>query len=363
MSINAIAQTKGQLKFSSKSPEATMLLRDAWAAMADAKLEDAKDMIAKVREKDPDFALPYLFIIADSDEEYRENIKKAASLKASADERLMINAQMAFVDKTSTLAFYEPLVKKYPKDNYVQLLTALGLKNSKEDKRSLEVLQALVSRDPSFAPAHNLLGYGYMDMNEMDKAKESFDKYMSLRPDLPNVYDSKGDYFLRTGQLEAAAEMFEKAAAMDPRNMNFSKNKADRTRNRIREEKIMADVKPVFNQLLKAAGAKEAEEFFSFYHFSADFLAMENGRSMGSKEFKENITNIFNSISGIKFNGNDSYIVIDENAVIASFVGGIEVRQNDGGVQRFENFTLSMTFEKVNDEWKVVHSHESYPEK
>lgn len=339
------------------------MLRDAWAAMADAKLEDAKDMIARAKEKDPNFALPYLFTIVDDDEEYRENIKKAASLKASADERLMINAQMAFVDKNPTLAFYEPLVKKYPKDNYVQLLTALGLKNSKEDKRSLEVLQALVARDPSFAPAHNLLGYGYMDMNEMEKAKESFEKYMSLRPDLPNVYDSKGDYFLRTGELEEAAEMFEKAAAMDPRNMNFSKSKADRTRKLIREEKIMAEVKPVFNQLLKIAGAKEAEKFFSFYHFSADFLAMENGRSMGSKEFKENITNIFNSISGIKFDGNDSYIVIDENAVIASFVGGIEVRQNDGGAQKFDRFTLSMTFEKMNDEWKVIHSHESYSEK
>jgi tetratricopeptide (TPR) repeat protein len=362
---HALAQSKvkGQLQFTSTSPEAKILMRDAWIAMVDAKLDEAKELIAKAKEKDPSFAMPYLFSFSDTDEEYRENVRKAGTLKASADEKLLINAQLAFLDKQPTLAFYEPLIKKYPNDKQLQLLTALGMRNSNEEKRSLELLQALISKDPAFAAGYNLLGYAYMDMNELDKAREAFDKYISLRPDLANVYDSKGDYLMKAGKLDEAAEMFEKAAAMDPRNMGFSKNKAERARMRIKEEKIAEEIKPILKNLLVAVEERNAEKVFNFYNLSSEFQGFENGKPMNAKEFKENFTNILGTFSTIKFSGTESYLVINENAVVGNFAGSIKLRLNDGSFVSIDNFTMSLIFEKAKEEWKIVHSHESYPQK
>jgi tetratricopeptide (TPR) repeat protein len=221
------AQTKGEMSFTSSSPEAKKLLRQAWNDFADHKLEDGNVFVKQALEKDPNFALAYASLFTSNVEERKENLRKAESLKVSADEKSFLQGMYASLEQKSTGVYYDPLVKKYPNDKSLQLWIILTYGDV---NKKIEIGEKLIKQSPDFAAGYNALGYSYMEANKMDKAEACFNKYVNLRPDLANVYDSKADYLMRTGKIEEAIALYEKAASMDPRNMSISSTKAIRAK-------------------------------------------------------------------------------------------------------------------------------------
>jgi tetratricopeptide (TPR) repeat protein len=123
--------------------------------------------------------------------------------------------------------YFEPLLEKYPDDYYLHLWI---MAYYNDNDRSVEIGEKMVENNPLFAPAYNILGYKYMEQNDLVKAEICFDKYIELRPDLANVYDSKADYLMRADKFEEAIQLYERAFAMDERNMKISKTKADKAK-------------------------------------------------------------------------------------------------------------------------------------
>jgi tetratricopeptide (TPR) repeat protein len=230
----ASAQVKVEMPLSGSSPEINKMLRDAWTMMSDARMLDARELLKQVREKDPDFALAYLFTTSETETE-KENVVKALTLRATPDEKLFILGRQAAIEKKLTPGHFDPLIKKYPNDKQLHLHFAWLTSDS---KRSVEILSNLIKRNPDFAPAYNIRGYGYLRLNEMEKAAADFDKYISLKPDLANPYDSKADYLMRAGKIEEAIALYEKAATMDQQNMTSSRTKAENAKNKLYGFKI-----------------------------------------------------------------------------------------------------------------------------
>jgi len=209
-SLTMLAQSKGQMAFTSSSSNANKLLRQAWTELSDAKIDEANQTLRRVLSEDPDCGMAYASLFTASNEERNENLTKASTLKLSADERMLLDGIMARGNQKPTQAYFDPLMKKYPSDDYLHLVIMFN----SEPERALRIGETIIKKKPKFAPAHNLLGYAYMNKNDLAKAQQHFDTYISLRPDLANPYDSKADFMMRTGKIADAAALYEKAASL-----------------------------------------------------------------------------------------------------------------------------------------------------
>jgi tetratricopeptide (TPR) repeat protein len=69
---------------------------------------------------------------------------------------------------------------------------------------------------PDFAPAYNLLGYAYRQVERFDDAEKAFKKYIQLIPGDPNPYDSYAELLMKMGRFDESIAMYRKALAIDP---------------------------------------------------------------------------------------------------------------------------------------------------
>lgn len=246
-SSSVLAQSKGEMPFTSSSSNANQLIRKAWIAMSDAHMEEGDKYIHQALKEDPACAMAYVSLASGNNEERAENIRKAEGMKLSADERLFIDGLKAAREKKPSQEYFNPLIKKYPKDNYLHLIMMFLIH---KQEPAMQIGENIVKRNPKFAPAHNLLGYEYMEKKDMAKAEYHFDKYISLRPDLANTYDSKGDFLMRVGKTEEAIQLYEKASSLG---MTASKVKAEEARAKLKYPQLSEEDKVQIRGMLSAS--------------------------------------------------------------------------------------------------------------
>lgn len=243
----ASAQSKGELVFTSTKPATNTQLRKAWNHFADVQFEQGDQIVNQVIKDDPECGIAYAFLATDDEALAEKNLKTALSKNLSPDERLFLEGLQARMWGKPNQQSFDPLVTRYPKDNLLQLMI---MYNSFEPAKAISVGETLKKRSPKFAPAYNILGYLYMDQNDMPKAEENFNRYVSLRPELANVYDSKGDFMMRTKRYSEAVPLFEKAASMG---MKESGRKADYARARLKYADLSDTDKSQIKQMLDAS--------------------------------------------------------------------------------------------------------------
>jgi tetratricopeptide (TPR) repeat protein len=203
-----LAQKKGEMPFTRSSKNANKALRSAWVALANFEVEEGNRHIQAVLKEDPNCGMCYASLFPFENPQDESNLRKAASMSLSEDERLLIEGLMARRENRSNESYFEPLLKKYPKDDYLHLWIILN--NSNED-RAIQVAEDLRKRSPNLGPVHNLLGYLYMNKHDLATAETHFNRYIQLSPGLANPYDSKADYLMHTGRIEEAIEHYQKA--------------------------------------------------------------------------------------------------------------------------------------------------------
>src|SRR5688572_12069759 len=140
-----MAQSKSEKPFTSSSPEASKLLRQAWVAFLDAKFDEGNEFVNQSLKKDPDFAMGYIFAFAANGKERDQNLQKAESLKMSPDEKLFLEGIKAGRKNAPVQDFFDPLIKKYPKDDYLQLIM---LFNYQDVNKRVEIAEAVIKRNP-----------------------------------------------------------------------------------------------------------------------------------------------------------------------------------------------------------------------
>ena len=60
----------------------------------------------------------------------------------------------------------------------------------------------------------NLLGYNYMNNDNLEKAIKTFKENVKRYPESSNVYDSLGEAYEKSGQTELAIKNYEKAVLL-----------------------------------------------------------------------------------------------------------------------------------------------------
>lgn len=353
VAVTSFAQ-KGELAFTSSSEEAKKLLRQAWVSLGDLKFDEANQLVAQAIEKDPDFGMAYFSRFTADTVERKRNLEKALGAKLSADEKMFLDGVRANRNKQSPKQFFDPLLKKYSKDNYLALWILFSQPTAKE---RIEVGESLVKRSPRFPPAYNLLGYAYMDEKNMAKAEANFDKYMSLRPDLANPYDSKADYLMRLSKFQEASELYEKAAALG---MTQSKLRAQRAMGRA---KYLRPSDEEFNKMKNLVTTATAElskgnvdGLISQHSEQAVEIFGNQMTNVGAANIKARLTDM---ITNNQFAGNVNLTYVDGLAPIAVGYGSFEsvVTPRNGSKAAESKGNAVFIFHKLADGWKILAVH------
>ena len=92
----------------------------------------------------------------------------------------------------------------------------------------------LYTMNPNFTPALNIMGYAYMQKDEMDLAKETLQEQVRRQAGKANPYDSLGDYYLAVNDNSMALKYFEQSAKMG---LKASVTKVDSLKNKLAKEK------------------------------------------------------------------------------------------------------------------------------
>lgn len=288
----SISQSKDEMPFSS-SPDAVKLLRQAWNAYSDIRLDEGNGLVKQAIEKDPSFAMAYISLYTPNADERKQNASKAASLQLSPDEKLFVDGIKARLENQPTEGFFNPLLKKYPKDYYLCFMIMLNT----ETKGRIEIGEAIIKRNSKFAPAYNLLGYAYMDQNDMAKAEANLDKYISLRPELGNTYDSKGDYMMRTGNFKEALTLYEKAASLGQPGSDV---RAQRTSGRIKypniSEQDKEEIKKAVSGIADAYLKSSADAFLSYFSDQGIEIFADQTVNVGAPNIRVRLTNQFKNM-------------------------------------------------------------------
>lgn len=85
-----------------------------------------------------------------------------------------------------------------------------GYREAKDAKFStaLVSLQKALALRPSYAEAHNMLGFCYRKLGRLDEAFRSYERALQLKPLFPEAREYYGEAFLQAGNLAKAVEQY-----------------------------------------------------------------------------------------------------------------------------------------------------------
>lgn len=182
-------------------------------------LEDPGMLFEQTIQKDPDFAIAYLFA-GSTNQEFRKNAEKAAGLadKASPGEREWILAarDQAEGNPTGRRAHLEQLLKLHPADKRAHSQMGFYYRSIGDDAASLHHFSEAVKLDKNYAPAYNNVGYAQLRLGNYAEAGRAFKTYIKLIPKNPNPYDSYAELLMKTGKHDESIKQYHKALAIDP---------------------------------------------------------------------------------------------------------------------------------------------------
>ena len=188
--------------------------------------DDARKSLEKAVELDPEFASAYSNLAQAHN--YLGNVRaaaedlekaKALSKKATERERLFTDGLYAYMIERNPEASQrtlEEIIRKYPREKtahyYLGLISRLG----KNLKLAVEEQTKTLELDPDYGPAHNELGYDYLELRNFEKAVEHFHKYAALNPKDANPVDSMAEAYLLMGRLDEAMAKYKEALSLKP---------------------------------------------------------------------------------------------------------------------------------------------------
>jgi len=194
--------------------------------IVDYDWDGARQSFEKAVELDPTFAAGYYFLssahgMLNNSRESTEALKKAwdFSKKATEKERLLIQAAYAGAidrDPEKTVRILEEAAGKYPKDKDLHYVLAVAYRLRFRHKQAIEEFNKVLSLDPNYPDALNLIAYEYMALKNFEKAIEYLKRYVSALPGKPNPFDSLAEAFFRMGRLDDAVENYKKALEVKP---------------------------------------------------------------------------------------------------------------------------------------------------
>ena len=170
---------------------------------------------------DSSFASAYLNRANNSltTKEFFDNLREAMNHKESVSEgeRLLILATDAGANANLTIQkeCLEKAVALYPNDERAHFTLGAYYFGQQEYKAAIDQYEKSIHLSDRFAPAYNILGYAYRQIENYQEAEKVFKKYTELIPNDANPYDSYAELLLKIGRFDESITNYRKALAID----------------------------------------------------------------------------------------------------------------------------------------------------
>lgn len=160
----------------------------------------------------------YISIYSPNDSIKRRNHELAKRYKhiASKEEQMLVDATEYRLNnpKDNKEQILFKLAELCPNDKYLHH-TICFLLFRKNPSLAIIAGKKSVELDSNYGSGYNILGYAYINNNELDKAEEAFDNFIRCEPENANPYDSKGDLMIQLGRYKEALLLKQKAYKLD----------------------------------------------------------------------------------------------------------------------------------------------------
>jgi len=178
---------------------ATALQYDPHFVMATLRLA------GKIRGRDPERAKSLLASAARS----REDLTPREELMLKIYEE-----RWGKRDNATLGALYDQYLHRFPDDPEGYLMRCDFLASQKRTAEALAEYERLLTVNPNYAIAYNVLGYASAARGDFAKAEDYLKRYRYLAPDQANPLDSLGELYALIGRYDEAEDVLRKALAI-----------------------------------------------------------------------------------------------------------------------------------------------------
>ncbi len=221
------------MNWTSESEEARNAFNIGMWQLYNLEWEQAGQSFSSAIELDESFALAYAmrartnYFLQNQGKVAEDlDIAVSMSINASPEEKKMIMA-LSNDNNLGTNSFnqvVERLVRKYPDSSFLRFETIFATINDIGPDMILRRGKDLIEMNPNFTPALNIMGYAYLQKDNLDLAKVTFQEQVRRQSGKANPYDSLGDYYLAENNNEMALRYFEQSSMMG---LKASQSKVD----------------------------------------------------------------------------------------------------------------------------------------
>ena len=128
-------------------------------------------------------------------------------------------------------------------------------------------------------------------------------------------------------------------------------------------ERTISAVKECYGRMTECSSKAELANFLSYYDNSPYFMSLTaDGKMNNYEEFESGCAEYYNALKEQKLTTiKERFQVLDEKLVIVGWTGHIVATFKKGDSLIMNNYTITSVFKKINEQWKVIHDHESAP--
>ncbi len=214
---------KGEMPITNSSDEAKKLFWEGQNKLHLAESVTSAQYFDRAIEKDPNFALAYLYRFrtgVGGAKIVQEYLAKAVGLvdKVSPGEKHLILFFKAGIDGEGLkqTEYLDKLLELFPADKSVQYLAGWYFQFTKRDvSTALKYYARVTELDRIYAPAYNLIGYCHLTLGNFTEAEKAFVEQIKLAPERPNPYDSYAELLMRMGRYDESIAQYKKAFDKD----------------------------------------------------------------------------------------------------------------------------------------------------
>jgi hypothetical protein len=127
------------------------------------------------------------------------------------------------------------------------------------------------------------------------------------------------------------------------------------------KETAQKEIAGIVDGIVRGCDQLDIQEVLKPYSDSANFVAVNTDGSVVDHEgFKTINAELFKAVSSFKFTTTKEDLrFLGDNLVLCTWIGRSELVLKSGDQFRIPAFATTLLLSKVNNEWKIIYSHQS----
>jgi uncharacterized protein (TIGR02246 family) len=127
------------------------------------------------------------------------------------------------------------------------------------------------------------------------------------------------------------------------------------------QESAKKEIREVLDRLLQTASTLDAEALLQSYWNSPDFILLTaQGSMVDYQGAKTGAAEMYKVLAALKFaTVKDEFRFVSQSTVLCAWTGTCEITYKTGERAKIETYAITFVFKKMDNQWKVIYSHES----